>query len=436
MSTLTDNNAPPGSAPGPAPGQATFEQAAEDATRQLQAAFMHLITAAPADITNSAELHRALGINQRLGWQVYRVAHASDPLAAAAEVPKPAAMRRVIDGARGAGLPGATIDEVAEASAAFERVVLEHAGDRRSFDSIVSSLAGAGPTPLGLQQRRAAFEANSHLFGVQARSRLACYCFHPSDIAGTADLLILRGFLDMRWLRKQQAPFILSRFRSFDNDGVERHTPTREPIDAEQSFQHGHSLLGQFCSDPPPVLRAELTREGFMQTEIVGEGVGNGSARTFIAGEVLRGAESRQATDRNPLLQISIGTRVPMTVLSLDVLVHEGTFGPIEPEVFSFSDTHCMDGRTWGRESDLLPPHATLKYLGRGPDVMHSPDVPRYPEMVRYAMDKRGWDAARFDVWRCRVEYPVLPSTTTFQFHKQHERGSAPGGAPGGGPRP
>jgi hypothetical protein len=38
------------------------------------------------------------------------------------------------------------------------------------------------------------------------------------------------------------------------------------------------------------------------------------------------------------------------------------------------------------------------------------------PELCRYAFERLGWDAERFDVYRCRVEYPVLPSTVVMQF--------------------
>lgn len=55
-------------------------------------------------------------------------------------------------------------------------------------------------------------------------------------------------------------------------------------------------------------------------------------------------------------------------------------------------------------------------YLGKGPSVMHTPDVPRYAEMIQYAFDRLGWDEARFDVYRCRVEYPVMPSSVVVRF--------------------
>jgi hypothetical protein len=55
-------------------------------------------------------------------------------------------------------------------------------------------------------------------------------------------------------------------------------------------------------------------------------------------------------------------------------------------------------------------------YLGKGPSVLCSADVPRYPEMAAYALARLGSNGDRFDVYRCRVEYPVLATTVRVIF--------------------
>ena len=57
-----------------------------------------------------------------------------------------------------------------------------------------------------------------------------------------------------------------------------------------------------------------------------------------------------------------------------------------------------------------------VSYLGKGPSVLHTPDVPRYAQMGRYVFERVGWDGDRFDVYRCRVEYPVMPSSVAMCF--------------------
>jgi hypothetical protein len=55
-------------------------------------------------------------------------------------------------------------------------------------------------------------------------------------------------------------------------------------------------------------------------------------------------------------------------------------------------------------------------YLGRGTDVMDTPEAPRHGEMMGYALGRLGWDAGKFEVYRCLIEYPVMPSSVVVQF--------------------
>ena len=64
----------------------------------------------------------------------------------------------------------------------------------------------------------------------------------------------------------------------------------------------------------------------------------------------------------------------------------------------------------------MLHLRETVIHLGKGPAVVHSPDVPRLAEMVEYACEQLGWDVNRFDAYRCRVEYPVMSSKVTMRF--------------------
>ncbi len=42
--------------------------------------------------------------------------------------------------------------------------------------------------------------------------------------------------------------------------------------------------------------------------------------------------------------------------------------------------------------------------------------MPRYGEMAAYVFDRLGWDAEQFEVFRCRVEYPVMHSAVVVRF--------------------
>lgn len=109
--------------------------------------------------------------------------------------------------------------------------------------------------------------------------------------------------------------------------------------------------------------------------------------------------------------------RTPCEAVVVDLLVREDTFGAIEPEMAVYGEQ--SGGSSYpapGSERDLLPIRQPVLSLGKGPSVLHTPDVPRYAEMARFAFDRLGWEAERFDVFRIRIEYPVMPSSVVLRF--------------------
>ena len=60
------------------------------------------------------------------------------------------------------------------------------------------------------------------------------------------------------------------------------------------------------------------------------------------------------------------------------------------------------------QDSDLLPLTERAEYLGDGIDAARTPLIPRYADLLSYAMQRTGWRPEDFRVFRCRVDYPVL----------------------------
>ena len=42
--------------------------------------------------------------------------------------------------------------------------------------------------------------------------------------------------------------------------------------------------------------------------------------------------------------------------------------------------------------------------------------MPRYDEMRSFVFERLGWDHAEFDVYRLRVEYPILSTALALSF--------------------
>ncbi len=398
-----------------------FERQATAVLQRLRASLSVLIGAVPSvgELRKAADLQRALGIGNTLAWQVYKLAHATDPLAEASSVPRAGGMKRLFEAAARRGVPAKHIEASAAAIQEFDELVKVHAGDRAAFDSMVSGLTDEGSQLADAQQKRAAFRANSHLWGVQARTQLKCSILSPSSSSSTSlDLVQLQGYVSLRRFRRA-IPLLVSWIRLLDDDKHNTLPPySREPLVGGGAAALGTPLLTEFCSQPPPEIRTRRSEDGGVQAELVACGVGNESAVTYMVGDVVRSLPGPYSDDARPSLTVIASVRVAVEVLINDVLIHEELFGSLTPKTSVYGNHNLSPGTSAFdlSEANLLGVKESAVYMGKGPSVLQTLDVPRYPEMAQYAFERLGWDGEKFDVYRCRVAYPVMPSSVVVRF--------------------
>lgn len=393
-----------------------FEAEAAAVLTHLRTVLAQAIAALPEHVERGIDLQRVLKLDANLCWRVFKVIGAANPLSAGCQVLGPPSMKRFLRAISRQNVPPELVEAVAQAADDFEQLVRKHAGDRASFDSMVSTLEGSGSNDqIDLTHKRAAFRANKHVYGVHARTQLNCCFLHPARDPGMLDIATLRGAINLQRMRPDAA-WIVTAARAADSDGVVRRQINREPLDPDAETMHGMSPLRMFCSEPLPKFRTVSAEGGFVLGELVGNDVGTTSAITCITGDAVHSAASCYRDEHNRYGELVAAVHTPCRVLIHDMLVFSGMFGPIAPEVFVCDDYwRTVNRGVPVREAATLTPRETLAYLGRGPSVLHTPDVPRYVEIAQYVCDRLGWEAGRFDVYRCRVEYPVMHSAVVIR---------------------
>lgn len=392
----------------------TFEADVSDVLTRMRSALAEVLAAVPDEIGRGIDLHRKLQIDRKLSWKVFKVANSADPVAAGPHVPSRASMRAFFRAARKRGVPKTLVESASRVAADFEDVVTRHAGDRATFDSMVSALAPDESTEqIDLANRRLAFRAQRHVYGVQARTKLKLVMLNASAAQDMIDVARAEGYISMRRLR-DAAPMHVSSSGLANDDGTDRQM-NREPIDT-LGASHGMALLQDFCSRPLPRFRAVSAGGNTLRGELVNSGVGIRAASTCIEGHITRAAVPRYRDAANHTALFVAATYSPCEVLVMDLLVHEDIYGPLTPSV-------DVEDRRFGTPLSMapapemiLPSRFSVTHLGKGPSVLHTADVPRYAELGRYVFDRLGWEGDRFDVYRCRIEYPVVPSSIALRF--------------------
>jgi hypothetical protein len=394
---------------------ANLGREAEVVLGRLQAALRGLIAATPGVTDRPTDLKGTLGISYTLAWQMHKVANAAEVISEAGHLPGTAATERFLQAAAKRGAPAKRVMAVREARAAYEQLVTDHAHSRDEFDSIISGLSEEGLEQVDLTHRRAAFKAQSHYIGLQADTHLSTFIFRPSDSDPTMlDLAGFRGMIGLRRSRRD-AKWIITSTKAVNDDGSVRKIPMTEPLaPAEEAREVG--LLPRFCSVPSPMLRQVKTASGFVNTEVEPNGLGAQSAVTCLVGHVFRNVFVRYRDNVHKQQGGRTLVRTPCKALIHDILVQRGTFGDAEPTLDVFTDHRQIDPAEPDRECDRLALREKVIYLGRGASVLATTEVPRYEELAKYVFDRLTWDADEFDVYRCRVEYPMMPSSVKVMF--------------------
>ena len=374
-------------------------------------ALSELVGSIPGSPRRAVDIERALRLDAALAWSIFRIANSENPLAASIHMPGAQAVNRFLKAAGDHGANGDMIETARSAYRDFEALIAEHCGDRASFDTMVNVLAGGDDRRLTVKHKRAAYRANTHLWGVHAATIIKCLIFHV-DEDEQFELAYVRVYANVRRLRPN-VPYTLKldtwQTRDQDGEAVVVRPGTHEPLDTHAADEHGVGLLPEFCSDPLPEIHAREEKEtGVLRVEVVGHSVGNSSTSTCAVGEVSRKLAPWPIPGDDGTLGSRLWVETPAEAALCDVLVPVGWTDRSVPEVVVYKHQSGPEGLQVSRELDELAIAEEAHFAGIGPSALRAAEFPQYPQLVEHVCARLGWDPMSFDAYRTRVEYPIL----------------------------
>jgi hypothetical protein len=385
---------------------ASLLDAADVVLQELRPALAGVLEGLQPPAKRPSELRRLLNLDQSLSWSIFNAATAGDARSLASLLPGRRAMERFFAAAEIRGAPSAVIQRARSAFERFEGLVADLAGSRDAFETMVSGQGGPGPD---LKHKRAAFRANSLMWGRQARVFCAAKIMHPADTVtdpAMVDGVFIKGMVGLHRTRPSVPLHTMAHHWRTANAGEAAIPHAPEPLDPRESGPDSIGLLRDFCSQPLPKFRPRVSRQGYRSHEMVSQGLGPADEVTYFTGESRRAEAAAPGSVPGAEVMLFKAVDVPIEMFVGDILMHQSIWGKRPPEVQVFA---CpLDGATEFREQDLLPLAERAEYLGNGIDAARTPLIPRYAEMLSYAMERMKWKGEDFRVFRCRVEYPVL----------------------------
>jgi hypothetical protein len=386
-----------------APQNGSFVSQAEQVLTRLRISARQLIDSSPAPIRRAADLQRALGVDAPLGWQTYRLATATDPFATVLYIPRSGLMNKVLTLAQEQGFGSDAIRATAEAYEQFEVFVKEHAGTRSKFDAMIAAYGRESSGQIQIKHRGAAFRANAHVWGVEARTDYRAAIWHPGSKPGWQHAAFISGQVDLRHLRPT-AVMGLRRGFLIRQDG-EKSRPANQTTPLEE-----------FCSSPCPQL--ETIEMGDRFQEILHSNNAGAEPVTFFGHQAFY--DSNNGVKQRSW-DIRVLASVPSRLLLIDMLVPRGWADPESVRASTHGDLADPRGVYENAGPFAMPARESASYLGTDLDLTYTPDVTRCPDMISAVLAANEWNDTKFDIFRSRVRYPILHSMIMIavQAHEQ-----------------
>jgi hypothetical protein len=395
-----------------------FRTHATESLGRFRQAMERIVYALTKSLQNSRDLQNVLGVDRNVSWQIFKLLGPIETLSTVSYVPAGVSLRKVLSAAKKRGVTEEAINEASAAFAAFEQFVSQTTGDREQFETMVMSYADtAESAQMGMHHRKAAFKADCHFFGVAVDTLAFALLFHPGEKPDTVDFVGLRQMLGLRRLRAS-TDVLVDRWR------MNRHFSDRQEdgfllsdaLDLEAAAIHNAAVLPDFCTQPLLPLMTKIEESGDVRTVLKHRDIGVGREVDIATARIFRGMQPDRTPDGRLMFDGLVEIGRPTRVQVIDNYVHRPTWPNLIPTSGVFAHLPRRVASKVDREGVKLPLTEQLTFMGSGADVSRIREVPRYPELVKYACQKMGWRFEDMDLYRIRFEYPLMDSNVLLRL--------------------
>ncbi len=396
----------------PAVPPLTIGEGAPAVLRDLSAALAELVGHLPGPVQRAVDVQNRLRIDRKLAWQIFRLARSGHPLSEAANVPARRSMDRLLAAAR-RRVPLPVVDRVGGAFDRFEAFLASHREDRAGFLSIVSGLGLDADQRAELKVRKSLFRANAHVWGVRSAAVVRTVVVHPGAASeGTGGSVLIDGVMIGGNVAMQRvrpgAPLSLGNFLKIADEPLGAIPPGKDEdpgvAPPRERQIHPVKVLTQFSTQPLPLMVPREDPVGDTETELVFPASGRAGAITIYT------MQHASAGSKGAQAQYGLNILVGMVseALTLELVVPQGMTDPATMRVAVYGRRVGVEKVLSCRASDLLPQREHVAHFSGCLLPPPIPDSPRHCEAVQHVLGQLGWLGTKFDVYRCRVQYPVL----------------------------
>jgi len=293
---------------------------------------------------------------------------------------------------------------------------------RSHFDSMSYSMASQDDEDaqqVDMRYRKAIYQGHCHFRGVQSDAYVATLFVQPGDMPGRFNLAQLRVKMGMRCLRPNVQPIVDMARYGYKQSEENKIAP--QPFDPVARDKYNAAIIPEFSSQPFPQLSTHVSKDGRTWTKLINHAIGLRGSNNLVTGNIWRNSKLFPLPPSTvPGFGMTINIPYPVSVLYGDLIVHRASFPDLHQQVSMY------DHATMGDEVMLIreyqSPMVLRERLAKLPMPLKNltiSEVPQYRDMVEYCAAKMNFKVEDYDVYRFRMEYPLIDTMLQFWMSLQ-----------------
>jgi len=375
-----------------------------DVARELEAAFRELLDALPNKPERPMDVARSVNADKSVAHRLVTALSGKSPSELLITIPGPGPLAEIVRAARAQGVATPVCQAAQDAAIRFGNMVRSLAGDRLTFDAMMSEWVDDAREQIDTAARQMIFRGMKQLKGVCAETQFTAFMFHPCPGSDERlDMLNIDGMMEFQRVRARGEMCMIG------HSGL-----AGSAAGAEAS----RTLLHEFCSKPAPTFRVGGTSDRATFRLEWNGGLGRGHAHDVVVREIYRNAVTRhRAAPARAFGSVAAESIVPARMAIIDVLFYQDVFPTCIPmfQVLATGLRGYADPNDPPSTHDSYCIDTELQAYGVGNVYqMQTPEVPKYRQILESQCNYMGWDMTKFRAFRVRIEYPIVGSQMQF----------------------
>jgi hypothetical protein len=351
------------------------------------------------------DIARRLDVSRVMVSRLLNAIAKPDPVETLARIPGPETLRSIVRAAGHAGVESQRTDRALNLIEVFDQLIRKQYGTRAAMNAALSSQSEQAREQFEQSSRYQVYKGMSQIVGAQSSlwATTMMLTSNPEKPDGI-DISTIHGTSGLRRLRPD--------------------TPIRffygippEYIDSRQSPQRKGDDVHSFLVHQPAPLTVEQENGQIINT-FAPECDGKDALYDMFSEVFIPNGSNRFASHGRTMRGTTVIPDVPVVTLVSDVILCDGIFDGITPELFVYNTMPRggADIEDSKRNFDRVSVSESVCEIDVNSAEISVQGFPKYADMVRYLCEKNERKFESVRMYRLRVQYPVFGFQYTMAF--------------------